>query len=526
MNYMKKLPTYLFILMNLSLCGALVLGSCATSSGGTYSRSVQADEAAARKSRSAKEASPGGSGGATGSTSNDSSFWSSTTSASTAIIITETPPHGTVKLLGLPFGTPVLVDGQYNSGNSFELSPGKHYIEVRVFGFEVWEETIQVDENKTTLLQVQLVPAQFHIIDVVAKNVSFNPDNPGFFGKALLTVNVTTPGTIQCRVINADNRPVKTFKPINVDKASVNVFWDGCDEQGQVCSPGTFTLLIQALNERGEVIGSEFRQDVFLNHSTLRRTWLGGSGFSGPFFVPDAQILPEQTWVLGTALVSHLASPDEPVASTLVSLNSMRLSLNEYSEFSFLFSAVLRPRATDTSTNWAGFTGSWKLRLFEGPLSAAVGIRGTFRSFNEESTAYYPPAWDGLANFDGLSLSLPLEYRDGPLRLFAAPELQVSNFYPYWTDNRWPTPDLFVWSTLRLGLETRFTNPLRFALSAALKSEPLNKGLLALQLPLSLGAELSLYTNSPVNFTAYALGEAGGPYSYAVYGGIGIGVQF
>jgi hypothetical protein len=89
--------------MNLSLCGALVLGSCATSSGGTYSRSVQADEAAARKSRSAKEASPGGSGGATGSTSNDSSFWSSTTSASTAIIITETPPHGTVKLLGLPF---------------------------------------------------------------------------------------------------------------------------------------------------------------------------------------------------------------------------------------------------------------------------------------------------------------------------------------------------------------------------------------------------------------------------------------
>lgn len=512
--------------MNLSLCGTLVLGSCATSSGGTYSRSVQADEAAARKSRSAKEASLGGPGGSTSNTYNETSSWSGSASAGTAIIITTTPLHGTVKLLGLPFGTPVLVDGEYNSGNSFDLSPGQHQIEVRVFGFEVWEETVQVDENKTTLLQVQLVPAQFHIIDVVAKNVSFNSDNPGFFGKALLTVHVTSPGIIQGWVVDSGKRPVKTFKPINVDKASVNVFWDGCDEQGQVCSPGTYTLLIQALNERGEAIGSEFRQDVSLNHSTLRRTWISGSGFSGPFFVPDAQILPERTWVLGTALVSHLASPDEPTASTLVSLSSMRLSLSEYSEISFLFSAVLRPRATDTSTNWSGFTGSWKLRFSEGTLSAAVGIRGTFRSFNDESTAYYPPAWDGLANFDGLSLSLPLEYNDGPLRLFAAPEMQVSNFYPYWTDNRWPTPDLFVWSTLRLGLETRFTNPLRFALSAAIKSEPLNMGLLALQVPLSLGAELSLYTNSPVNFTAYALGEAGGPYSYAVYGGIGIGVQF
>ena len=512
--------------MNLYLCGTLVLVSCATSSGGTYSRSVQADEAAARKSRSAKEASSGGSGGTTNSTSNGNSSWPGSATSSTAIIITSTPPHGTVKLLGLPFGTPVLVDGQYNSGNSFDLSPGQHHIQVRVFGFEVWEEIVQVDENRTVLLQVQLVPAQFHIIDVVAKHVSLNPDNPGFLGKALLTVNVTTPGIIQGRVVDSNNRPVKTFKPINVDKASVPVSWDGSDDQGQAVVPGPYTLLIQALNERGEAIGREFRQDVYLNHSSIRRTWLGGSGFSGPFFVPDTQILPERTWVLGTALVSHLASPDEPVASTLVSLNSMRLSLSEYSEFSFLFSAVIRPWVTDMSTNWAGFTGSWKLRLSEGPLSAAVGIRGTFRSFSDESTAYYPPAWDGLANFDGLSLSLPLEYSDGPLRLFAAPELQVSNFYPYWTDNRWPTPDLFVWSTLRLGLETHFTNPIRFALSAALKSEPLNKGLLALQLPLSLGAELSLYTNSPVNFTAYALGEAGGPYSYAVYGGIGIGVQF
>ncbi|NMC56074.1 MAG: hypothetical protein GYA50_02480, partial [Eubacteriaceae bacterium] len=161
---------------------------------------------------------------------------------------------------------------------------------------------------------------------------------------------------------------------------------------------------------------------------------------------------------------------------------------------------------------------------------AAIGIRGAFRSFisdiSSESTPYIPPAWDGLANYDGLSLSVPLEYSDGPLRLFAAPEIQVSTFYPYWTDDRWPTPDLFVWSTLRMGAEVRVSNPLRLALSAAMKSDPLNKGALTLQFPLSLGAELSIYTRGPLNITAYTLAEAGGPYSYAVYGGIGFGGRF
>lgn len=510
---------FLFI----SITGVLL--SCATSSGGTYSRSVQADEEAARKSSAAQEQNSGGSGNNStwpdsGSSSSDG--WSS----SSTIIVTEAPPHGTVKLLGLPLGAPVFLDGQRSGGNVFDLPPGQHHIEVRVFGFEVWEEQVQVEKDRTLLLTVQLVPASFHIIDVVVKNRSFNPENPGYFGEVRLTVNVTTPGSVLARVADSENRLVKTMGPIRTERASVDLFWDGRDEQGKTLTPGRYALLIQALDSRGEGFGPEFRQDVFLNHSTLQRTWVGGSGLSGPFFVPDARILPDKTWSVSTALVSHLASPDEPIASTLVSMTSFRIALSDFSELAFLNTSVFRPQAADVSTNWLGFTGSWKLRLSEGPLSTAVGIRGTLRGFNDDSSAHYPPAWDGLANFDGLSLSLPLEYGDGPLRFFAAPEVQISSFYPYWTDNRWPTPDLFLWSTLRFGVESRLTNPLRLALSAALKSEPFNKGTVALQLPLSLGAELSLYTHSPVQFTAYALGEAGGPYSYAVYGGIGVGLQF
>ncbi|HRS04968.1 MAG TPA: hypothetical protein P5082_12220, partial [Treponema sp.] len=64
---MKKTRNVLCILMSLSLCGALGLLSCTTSSGGTYSRSVNADEAAARKSKASKPAGSNGSGSSTNS---------------------------------------------------------------------------------------------------------------------------------------------------------------------------------------------------------------------------------------------------------------------------------------------------------------------------------------------------------------------------------------------------------------------------------------------------------------------------
>jgi len=524
--------------MSLSFCGALGLLSCTTSSGGTYSRSVNADEAAARKSKASKPAGSNGSGNSnsTGNSANSGAAvsgsigWSGSSTYNQddaeIIIVIDQTPRGTVKLQGLPFGTPVLVDGQLSGGNVFDLLPGQHHFEVRAFGSEIWEADVEVEVHKTSLLTVTLIPASFHIIDVDCFNRSFNPGDPGYFGQVRLRVNVTTPGAFQWQVLDSKSRLVTTPAQVKAEKASTDVFWNGHDEGGRILPPGQYTLLVQAQDQQGAVVGPEYRQDVFLNDDSERRTWVGGSGFSGPFFVPDAKVAPEHTWTLSTALVSHLAAPDEPIASTLVWLNSLRASLNEYSEISLLVTNVFRPLASDISTNWTGFTGSWKMGLSEGALSYAVGLRGTFRSFNDDSTDYYPPAWDGLANFDGLSITFPMEYSDGPVRLFIAPEVQISSFYPFWTDNLWPSPDLFVWSTLRFGLEARLTNPLRVALSAAMKSEPLNKGSPALQLPLSIGAELSLYTNSPVNFTAYALGEAGGPYSYAVYGGIGVGVQF
>ncbi|MCX7950243.1 MAG: hypothetical protein N2509_09055, partial [Treponemataceae bacterium] len=111
--------------------------SCATSSGGTYSRSVQADEEAARRNRAAQEKNSGNSGSSSsGSASSGSSAWAASdpyasgwNTSNTVIIIKEVPPNGTVKLLGIPFGTPVLIDGDPRIGNTFDLSPGTHHIE-------------------------------------------------------------------------------------------------------------------------------------------------------------------------------------------------------------------------------------------------------------------------------------------------------------------------------------------------------------------------------------------------------------
>lgn len=515
--------------------------SCATSSGGTYSRSVHADEEAARRNRAAQEKNSGNSGSSSsGSASSGNSAWAASdpyasgwNTSNPVIIVKEVLPHGTVKLLGITFGTPVLIDGDPRIGNTFDLSPGTHHIEVRAFGFEVWERTVQITKDQTTVLSVELVPADFRIIDVEMQNSSVNPDNPGYFGSARLTVYVTAPGKVGIQVLDQDHRPVRSLGPYEIHKGSQDVFWDGTDGKGRVVPKGKYTVVVQGLDREAQPIGQEFRHYVYVGNDGIPlRTWLGGSGFSGPFFVPDAQVLPKRTWSFATAFVSHLASPAEPVGSTWVSFTSLRVAVSEYAEAGMLVTYVGRSQVSDVSTDWIGCTATAKLKLteYQNPFSAAIGIRGAFRSFisdiSSESTPYIPPAWDGLANYDGLSLSVPLEYSDGPLRLFAAPEIQVSTFYPYWTDDRWPTPDLFVWSTLRMGAEVRVSNPLRLALSAAMKSDPLNKGALTLQFPLSLGAELSIYTRGPLNITAYTLAEAGGPYSYVVYGGIGFGGRF
>ncbi|WP_304225336.1 FlgD immunoglobulin-like domain containing protein [Gracilinema caldarium] len=535
----KVIFTWLFLFGSVSL----LFLSCTTSSGSTYSRSVNADEEAARRNRAAQEKNSGTSGNSTSGgsgTSTGNSSWNASDpynsgweTSNTVIIVREVPPHGTLKLLGFPYGSPVIIDGDPRIGNTFDLSPGTHHIEVRVFGFEVWEDTVQINKDSTVVLRVELVPADFRIIDVEMQSSSLNPDNLGYFGAARLTVYVTAPGSVSLQVLDQKNRLVRPLGPYEITKGAQDVFWDGTDSQGRMVPKGRYTLVVQGLNGAAQPMGEEFRHYVYVKSGLTLRTWLGGSGFSEPFFVPDAQVLHDSSWSLSTAFVSHLASPAEPVGSTLVSLSSLRLALSEYAEAGMLVTYVGRPLVSDISTDWIGFTATAKLKLTEAqsPFSAAVGIRGSFRSFtsdssSEESTPYIPPAWDGLANYDGLSISVPLEYGDGPLRLFAAPELQVSTFYPYWTDDRWSTPDLFIWSTLRLGAELRISNPVRLALSAAMKSDPLNKGSLTLQLPLSLGAELSVYTKSPINFTAYALAEAGGPYSYAIYGGIGIGGRF
>ncbi|HRY72914.1 MAG TPA: FlgD immunoglobulin-like domain containing protein [Spirochaetia bacterium] len=504
-----------------ALLAGVSLAACSTTEGSAYSSSVGGDEAAARAAAARKAekqaqapapspepAQPGGS--------------------AIVVFAPPPPPTGSLSVRGLPPGANLYVDGSLVFGSSAELPQGEHYVSASAFGYEDWSASVYVYPFGSVELEAFLPPAAFGLFGAEALPSSFDPGEPGGFGRAALSFQARARGEASLLVLDSGGAEVARLGPKALERSSERFVWDGRDSSGRPVPSGSYLLRVAGRGVDGTEAFAEAPVLVAPSSEVGRFSSLHG-GFSGALYAPDARLLADGRFQAAFGGYAVFEPVGGSIAARMPLFAGARAGglFNDSAEL--VLSGLVVPYAGYPGPlSWASLAASMKFALLRGPTAAALLLSGSYASFLDESIAGYPPGWDGPARFPGLGAGLVLERREGGVRAFGSAELRASTYYPDWGDGTWTTPGLFAWAYLRGGVEAlmpgAFSGDLAVAFSAAARSEPFFGSELDFRPPLSLGLELHWYAPEGGRvLSLYGSGEWVGFNSWYFGGGVGFG---
>ncbi|MDP3179902.1 MAG: hypothetical protein Q8M76_18470 [Spirochaetaceae bacterium] len=538
---------------------ALLATSCATSSGATYDASASGESAAARASAKAAEekkkeeekererprppAWP---------TNTEPKPWTppperqATTSQRTATVTIEPvfrpAGSGTLELVGLERDAVVYIDGMLRPGGALlALGQGDHELRVSRFGYQGYDSKISILAGKATRIDLAWKPARFYVSELSCSPAAFDPRDPGYLGSAAITIHASAPGTASAAILSPEGETLRELGPVPLTSSRTILRWNGRDAEGRDAPPGKYAIRVDAVGQDG--LKETMSAWVQVVAGSFSRSSSLYSGISGAALAPDARVLGPGRFESTATILSHI----EPGATAMAGVSTVNIGLRlglgqplspESSgwtgtgqdgglEIDLSFMEVLW--AADSFANSFVATAAAKVGLPQSPgspLSAAVYAKLNFARFLSSPDGY-APSWDGHTRYSGLSAGLPLEVSVGGVRAFVCPELQISDFYPYWADEgaAWEVPGIFSWGYLRTGVEGS-SGPISLALSAAFRTRPFG-GPIGLKLPLPVAAELRWHApDAPLVLQAFATGEVRAPGSYYFGGGLGAGIRY
>jgi hypothetical protein len=521
------------ILPRIALAAALLpflLASCASSGGSTFSKAESGEAAAAAQAQ--KPPAPNGKPTPPRPPKSErGDEHPKDDEGGKFVLVFEKPPEpelptGRLVLVGLEPDASVYVDGAYSSGSTYSLPVGTHELRVARFGYRDFEVGVTVYEDQSSSLKIDYQAAPFAIRSLDASPPSFDPADPGSLGYCDLSVLVAAPGEGRATVLNPEGASLRDLGPLSFASAFTRLRWDGRDDAGKALPPGAYLVRVEGSGAGGESDASEARVEIasglFSRHATLY------SGVSGSLFAPDARALAPGLVESSMGTELHLA----PRGNIMSGLTTVHIGLRAglpastcASELEVSLMSVIWQGSPDASSY--SVTGAWKrtLGMPGSNAAAAAYIKATLaRYFNQDPESSIAPPWDGAARYSGISAGLSLEYAASSLRAFAAPELEVSNYYPNWIAGPWETPGLFSWAYLRLGLEAK-AGDCTIALSGALRSAPFG-GKLELIGPYPLGLEATWYSpSSPWILSFIATGEVEDLANYYFGAGFSLGFR-
>jgi hypothetical protein len=441
-------------------------------------------------------------------------------------------PSATLVIEGLESGSTILVDGLIRVGTEIQLEPGVHDVLVRRFGSLDFEASVEVRRDETTSLRIAYRDAPFEIRSLEASPSSFDPADPGFLGSCVLKAGASARGEAAVTVVDESGRAVRGLGTLAFDGPSARVRWDGRDDEGRALPPGEYRFRVE---------GSEAEARTRIESGTFARSDTLYSGVSGSLFAPDARSLEPGASELGSGASFHLSPTGG--AGLGIAEASLRLGLgggaqtaasSGGSELDFSYMGVFWQGLPDSDSY--SISAAWKLGLGgrgspagdgrqdleRSALAAAFYLKGTLARFDDEDPdSSVAPSWDGTTRFSGLSAGLPIELDLSGSRIFAAPEIELSDYYPNWATAGAPfeTPGLFAWAYLRMGIEATLSD-CTLGLSGALRSAPLG-GPFGLAGPCPIGFELKWHSpSSPLVLEFMATGEIEGIDDYYLGAGL------
>ncbi|HUX38661.1 MAG TPA: PEGA domain-containing protein [Rectinemataceae bacterium] len=510
-----------------------VLASCASSRGNSYSAGASRESAAAAASARAKQdeeahRKPLPQGPQAPSPSTDRPYFAL---AQTDLPLALEPRKGRLLLEGLPAEAHVAVDGFPQLGSTawmgIDLEAGTHSVEVRTFGYEDWKEDIIVGEGALVRLSPLLEAASFGLRNFGLWPRRFNPDDPGFYGTVLISLEAFAPGTLTIQILAPGARIVRELRDISIDRDNWSWAWDGRDEGGKLLGEGLYSAV--AMDGAGVELA---RAELSLDHSSMARSAILVSGVGGPLFVPAARPMAVGALEVSSFVMGHVLSSSGTPTGRIVSGLGSRMGLplpasaggnkgEEAMEFDLSIAGFFHPgEAAAQSSDAFELSASLLVPMASTPAQASLLVKFCYGSFF--AAGDWPSPYDGLARYPGLSLALPIEYELDELRVFIAPEIDVGPFYPNYDPAR--VPGFYSWAYLRGGVETTL-GPLSLALSGALRSAPFDRGIL-LAMPLPAVLEVRWHARKvPLVLSFLLSGEFDSAMSWYLNSGLSLGYR-
>ena len=370
-----------------------------------------------------------------------------------------------------PPGADIRVNGRQAPSMPAALRIGMYSLDISLFGYVSWSDTVAVREGQTTTVTAALAAAPFAVHDATVSRRAFNPGNPGVFGTTDIRFITDNRGGGKALVLDSSETVVRTMGVGPFTEWDQSVTWDGLDDAGRPVPDGRYIVRIEASGEDGSI--SETSTTTAVDRTLVIQPRSFSAGYSGLLFCPTPDILSEENLQVsvvatgqsrgGTAYVPVQAGLRFTLPGSLEgALQGTLLAVSGEDDGYSLGLSVKHP-LTDPSSE-----------LF----SLALGGKITFQGVRYSDT---------LTNFTGLSLALPAGMHLGPLKLYLAPEAVVSYNRVFYGYTATQSPGFYSWAYGRAGIALEIPG-FSIGVSAALRTLPFSSGL-AIHMPMEIGAE-------------------------------------
>ncbi|MCK5672258.1 MAG: PEGA domain-containing protein, partial [Spirochaetales bacterium] len=292
-----------------------------------------------------------------------------------------------------------------------EIQIGTYIVRAEIFGYEPWEKQVNIFENNTTFLNIEMEPSDFKLSNLFLNRRAFNPANPSGLGESKFFFNVSTYGTGELIIFSNNGESILTNTFSYFDKSNQSFVWKGKDNYGNLMPDGTYRVVISGRDMDGN---NPSQKEIFItiDSSLVIRIRTTLNGTSGTMFCPSPDTLPLDSFQMSVSSFGHIKDDTYRFPFTL----STRFIPVSNLEIIGQAGIVVLP---ETSESYF-FSGSVKSIIFDTKIGdMSWYIKGSYQ--NNHQT-------DSQTNFTGLSAGLPMSVSFLPLTLVITPEIILSPF--------------------------------------------------------------------------------------------------
>ena len=408
-----------------------------------------------------------------------------------------------------PADAEITINGHGATKGVTELQIGSYSIRVREFGYEEWQRSVSIQEQRTTEVRVELEEAAFRLSDLATSRRVFSPKNPGKLGTTRVTFDVSSWGEGRFIVWDQAGTEVVSRELPRFDTWEQSTDWDGRDLAGSPVPDGEYRVGIEARGRESSAIESTWVIVTIDSDAVISfRGFL--TGLSGTYFAPTPDILPSRSFQIDVGFMGHF-DPDLGVGR-YPSYVTVRSGLGGNSEIDLQGSLFIQPSSATPYSVGLGF----KYRLPEPDSSPfSLGLTGKLTYVGNTSH-------DTFTNYTGLGFGLTGQLQTGPISFVVSPEVVVSPYTVSYSDSP-PAAALDAWLYGRAGVLADFGS-ITADLSGAIRTVPFSSGF-AIDLPFSAGIAVHwLIPGTQIVVSGYATGEAAALDNFYIMGGGSIGI--